>query len=67
MGRGDEPGSTVTAYRVDLSKGRDRNATGGARKVVLAKLKPGTYKVRVAALNAAGWSRYSRWVKVRVR
>jgi len=61
------PASTVTAYRVDLSKGRDRNATGGARKIVLAKLKPGTYKVRVAALNAAGWSRYSRWVKVRVR
>ena len=61
------PGSTVTAYRVDLSKGRDRSATGGARKVVLARLKPGTYKVRVAALNAAGWSRYSRWVKVRVR
>ena len=58
--------SAVTAYLVDLAKGTDRSAKGSARKLVL-KLKPGRYKIRVAALNATGWSPSSGWAKVRVR
>jgi hypothetical protein len=58
--------SAVRTYLVDLSKGTDRSAKGSARKLVL-KLRPGKYKIRVAALNATGWSPSSRWVKVRVR
>lgn len=60
------PTSSVRRYLVDLSKGTDRSTKGSARKLVL-KLRPGTYKIRVAALNATGWSRSSRWVRVRVR
>jgi hypothetical protein len=60
------PTSAVTTYLVDLSKGTDRSAKGSARKLVL-KLKPGRYKIRVAALNATGWSPSSAWAKVRVR
>lgn len=61
------PGSLVTKYVLDISKGRDRSATGGARKLSFGKLPRGTYKIRIAAVNAAGRSPYSAWTTVRVR
>ncbi|MDR7253410.1 hypothetical protein J2X46_002395 [Nocardioides sp. BE266] len=61
------PDSLVTKYRIDLSKGRDRTTTGGITRLVIRRLKPGTYRVRVSALNAVGWSPYSGWARIRVR
>jgi hypothetical protein len=59
-------GTPVTAYLVDLSTGKDRSVAGSARKVAL-KLKPGKYRLRIAAVNANGQSPFSRWVRIRVR
>ena len=60
-------GSPVTRYRIDISKGKDKTAKAGARKIVFKRLKPGRYRIRIAARNAVGTSRYSTWVKIRIR
>ncbi|CUR58096.1 exported hypothetical protein [metagenome] len=61
------PGSLVTKYVLDISRGRDRTATGGARKLSFGKLPRGSYRIRIAAVNAVGRSPYSAWTRVRVR
>ena len=60
-------GSPINRYLIDISKGRDKTAKAGARKTVFKRLKPGRYKIRVAARNAIGTSAYSTWVKIRIR
>ncbi|MDP3967436.1 MAG: fibronectin type III domain-containing protein [Nocardioides sp.] len=59
-------GSRITRYLVDISRGKDKSLKPTARKTVF-KLKPGRYRVRVAARNAVGRSPYSRWVRLRIR
>lgn len=58
-------GSPVTRYLVDISKGKDRVLPGTTRTTAY-KLRPGRYRVRVAARNVVGTSPYSRWVAFRV-
>ncbi|WP_240195730.1 fibronectin type III domain-containing protein [Nocardioides faecalis] len=59
-------GAPVTRYVIDLNKGKDKVAKASARKIVL-KLKKGSYKVRVAAVNRLGQAPYTAWVTIRVR
>lgn len=59
-------GSGIARYLVDISKGRDKKFVGTDRKATFKRLKPGVYRFRVAAQNAAGWSPFSPWVKVRI-
>ena len=59
-------GSPITRYLIDISKGKDKTAKARARKGVFKGLKPGRYRVRIAARNAIGTSPYSAWVKVRI-
>ena len=60
-------GSAIARYLVGISKGKDKRAGASARKTVFRNLKPGRYKVRIAASNAIGTSPYSAWVKFRIR
>lgn len=60
-------GSPVVRYRVDISKGKDKAAGPSVRKIVFKRLKPGRYRIRVAARNAVGTSPWSAWVKIRIR
>jgi murein DD-endopeptidase MepM/ murein hydrolase activator NlpD len=60
-------GSPITRYLVDISKGKDKTLEVSARKTVFKRLRPGRYRIRIAARNAVGTSPYSAWVKVRVR
>lgn len=60
-------GSVITSYRIDLKKGKNRTASGTARKIKIKKLKPGKYKIRIAAANTVGVSPYSSWVKFRIK
>ena len=60
-------GSPVIRYLIDISKGGDRNTRASARKTVFKRLKPGRYRIRIAARNAMGTSPYSAWVRVRIR
>lgn len=59
-------GRAIARYLIDLSKGKDKRVAGGARKLALKKLKPGKYKVRIAAVNAIGRGSHSVWVKFRI-
>lgn len=63
----DPNGSAITRYLVDISKGKDKTASPSARKAVFKHLKPGKYRIRVAARNVIGTSPYSVWVKIRIR
>lgn len=58
--------TAVTRYVIDRSKGRDR-VVGPSLKTVFKRMRPGRYRVRIAALNAAGVSPFSAWVTFRVR
>jgi hypothetical protein len=60
-------GSPSTRYLIDISKDKDKAAKAAARKVVFNRLKPGKYRIRIAARNAIGTSPYSTWVKIRIR
>lgn len=60
-------GSPVSAYVIDISKGKDKTVGGAARKVVFKRLRPGRYKFRISATNAMGTSSFSAWAKVRIR
>ncbi len=60
-------GSAVSAYVVDISKGKDKTVKGSVRKTVFRHLNPGRYKFRVAATNAVGTSHYSAPAKIRIR
>ena len=60
-------GSPITRYLVDISKGKDTTTGASARKVLFKRLRPGRYRIRIAARNAIGMSPYSGWVKFRVR
>jgi hypothetical protein len=60
-------GSPITGYKVDISKGKDKNRPPSARKVVYKNLKPGKYKVRITASNAIGNGPYSTRTKFRIR
>jgi hypothetical protein len=63
----DPNGSPITRYKVDISKGKDRTLAASAQKTVFKKLKPGRYRVRVAAHNGLGSGSYSTWAKFRIR
>lgn len=60
-------GSPITRYLIDISKGKDKTVGASARKTVFKRLKPGRYRIRIAARNAIGTSPNSTWVKVRIR
>lgn len=63
-------GSAVRAYVLDVGpdeRVRDRTVPAGARTLVLKRLKRGRYRIRIAAVTAAGTSPYSVWVRFRVR
>lgn len=59
--------ASATQVVVDLSKGKDRTTPVSLRKLVLKRLNPGRYKVRIAARNDVGTSPFSAWVRFRVR
>jgi hypothetical protein len=59
-------GTAITGYCVTVN-GKARSVGGTTHKLVLKKLKPGVYKVQVAARNALGYGRSSVNVKFRVR
>lgn len=60
-------GSRVTRYVIDISRGKDKTVRARARKTAFRGLKPGKYRIRIAARNAFGLSPYSTRVKIRIR
>jgi hypothetical protein len=60
-------GSAITRYLIDISKGKDKTTTASAQRTAFKRLKPGKYRIRIAARNAIGTSPYSTWVKFRIR
>ncbi|MGB0099766.1 MAG: fibronectin type III domain-containing protein [Nocardioides sp.] len=60
-------GDRITSYRITGGKPKSKVVAGSKRKLVLKKLKPGTYVFRVQAKNGVGWSTPSAKVTVRVR
>ena len=60
-------GSPITRYLIDISKVKDKAANASARRTVFKRLKPGRYRIRIAARNAIGTSPYSAWVRIRIR
>lgn len=60
-------GSSITRYRIDISRGTDRSAKASARKAVFNRLQPGCYRVRIAARNDIGAAPFSTWVKFCIR
>lgn len=59
-------GSRVTGYRVSVD-GKIRTIDAGVRKLALKRLKPGRYKVKVAAINDVGVGPASDITKFRIR
>lgn len=59
-------GSAITRYRVTGAKPFAR-VVGSKTKLVYKGVKPGTYRVRVAARNDVGWGAPSKTLKVRVK
>ena len=60
-------GSAITRYLIDISKGKDTTSSPSTTKAVYKRLKPGRYRIRIAAQNAIGISPYSTWATVRIR
>jgi hypothetical protein len=60
-------GSPVTAYRIAARGLKTRIVKGAARRAVFKNVRPGTYRIRVSAVNAVGAGAASRTLKVRVR
>lgn len=60
-------GHRVTRYVIDISKGKTKTARANSRRVVFKGLTPGRYRVRVAARNSEGRSRFSRWAVIQVQ
>ncbi|WP_180935032.1 fibronectin type III domain-containing protein [Nocardioides ungokensis] len=58
-------GSAITGYLVTVN-GKARSVAATAHRLVLTKLKPGVYKVQVAARNVLGYGPGSVTVKFRV-
>ena len=59
-------GTAITGYRVTVNE-KARSVGDTTHKLVLKKLKPGVYKVQVAARNALGYGRSSVTAKFRVK
>ena len=59
-------GSPLTGYRVTVN-GKTRTTGPSVHKLVLKKLRPGRYKVKVAAINAVGVGPASDITKFRIR
>ncbi len=60
-------GTPITAYRVDISKGKDQVLRGTSLKATFTGLRRGAYSFRVVAVNAVGAAAASARVDVRVR
>jgi hypothetical protein len=60
-------GPVVTGYLVRIKSGKTVSVAAPRHHLVLKNLKPGAYKISVAAVNAAGQSRPSLTVTARVR
>lgn len=59
-------GAAVTTYRVSVN-GKSVTRGAGARSLVLKKLKPGRYRVKIAATNGVGNGPASQIVKFTIR
>ena len=59
-------GSTITGYRVKVN-GKTYRLAGSAHRLALRRLRPGTYKVAVRAVNRLARARSARVARFRIR